>query len=207
MLGCTFEAVGTTDGVTLNSLQGEFVDADELQVASLNDQGITEFTSYYYFTEDGGMVDADGWYNGDFESIGDTVRIPVGSAFWFIAENAKGVTVAGQVHLGEYTHTITDKKSMVCSAFPVAFNPNVNCTWDGFVDADEIQVAKVNEQGITEFTSCYYFTEDGGMVDEDGWYNGDFEKITEPIAAAGQGFWLMLEDPSGHVFKETSPVK
>ena len=43
------------------------------------------------------------------------------------------------------------------------------------------------------------------MVDEDGWYDGNFEKISEPIAIVGQGFWFM---PQGVVtLTEKSPVK
>ena len=210
MLGCAFEQVGQEgEGVLLNSISGKFADYDELQVASIK-SGKLKYTSYYFYTADGGIVDTDGWYNGDFEPIGDSIQIPVGSAFWFISENnkAKDATISGQVHNGSFTHTITDKKMMICSAFPVAFNPNVNCNWVGFEDYDEIQVSSINKNtGKLKYESSYYYTQDGGIVDEDGWYDGDFALIEEPITVAGQGFWLVLGGTSGRSFVEQSPVK
>ena len=212
MLGCAFEQVGVAgEGVLLNDLQGDFEDYDELQVASLNAKGKVAFASYYYYTEIGGMaMEGDGWYNEDFQLVGNTMRIPVGSAFWFIPSSgaAKAVTLAGQVGAGSFPHTIKDKQSMICSAYPVAFNPNVNSTWEGFEDYDEIQVSRVNSKGKIAFTSYYYYTEVGGMAMEgDGWYDEDFQKLTEPICAVGQGFWLILGNPAGHSFVETSPLK
>ena len=58
---------------------------------------------------------------------------------------------------------------------------------------------------MIQFNEYFYFTADVGMVDEDGWYDGNFEKISEPIAIVGQGFWFM---PQGVVtLTEKSPIK
>ena len=212
MLGCAFEQVGQEgEGVLLNDISGAFADNDEMQVASIV-KGKLKYSSYYYLTEDGGMaMEGDGWYDEEFNAVGDVDRIPLGSAFWFISENgkAKSVTVSGEVRSTPFTHTLKDKKSMICSAFPVAFNPNENCTWTGFEDNDEIQVAQINKStGKLKYTSYYYLTEDGGMAMEGtGWYDEEFSLVTKPITVVGQGFWLVLNSTNGRGFVEASPLK
>ena len=205
MLGCAFENLdNAVNGCLLKDLSGDFEDYDELQVASIVNNKL-KYTSYYYYADDGitGYV---GWHNEDFDYVGDTTTIPTGSAFWFISSgSAKAITVSGQVGKQEFTHTLKDKKAMICSAFPIMFNPNENCSWSGFEDYDEIQVSRIVNKKL-KYTSYYYYADDG-ITGNIGWHNEDFDFIEDPICGVGQGFWLILGSASGHGFVETSPIK
>ena len=206
MLGCTFaDVTGTSQGVKLGALVGNFEAYDGIQIAYMQN-GVIEFTQYQYLTEDDGVA-ANGWYDGSWESAADVV-IPRGSAVWFVSSSgtSKDVTSAGEVPSTSMIHpAFAESSNMICSAYPVEFNPNaVSVAWSGLKSYDEIQVSYVNE-GIIEFNQYQWLTEDDG-VDEAAWYDGNWEKVTVPIAAVGQGFWLVLSNPDAVTMAETSPL-
>ena len=208
MLGSSFAGVGTNvDGFTLESLQGNFADEDAIQVSYMDDDGIVQFTTYQYLTVDGFGMDADGWYDGNYELANETM-IPRGSAVWFISSEPKSIQTSGEVATGDTIHAaFTEQYSMICSAYPVAFNPNASSvTWSGLVDEDEIQVAYVDSDGIVQFNVYQYLTVDGFGMDADGWYDGNYELVSEPIAEVGQGFWLILSDFANVTLTEKSPI-
>ena len=211
MLGSTWQAMDsgakTGDGILLQDLKGNFSNEDNLQMAYVDDSGMVQFVNCYYFTVDEGGMDQDGWYNEDYEYVGDSQRIPIGTACWFLsADDSKAITTAGQVYGSNFTHTFDEPVEMVCLAFPVEFNPNA-VSWTGLTNEDNIQVSYVDDSGMVQFINCYYFTVDEGGMDEDAWYNEDYEKIESAITVPGQGFWLMIADPENATLIETSPLK
>lgn len=208
MLGVQFSAIEvSSSGVYIKDIQGDFEEEDELQFAYTDEGGLIQFNIYTYFTADGGMVDEDGWYNGDFEAVGDEL-LPIGGAMWFFTSSgdAKAATMSGQITKDPIVRTFSEANNMICGSFPVAFNPNgKNVSWSGLSEEDEIQVAYTDSDGLIQFTVYTYFTADGGMVDEDGWYDGDFSKVESAIVEVGQGFWLFPQ--STVTLTETSPLK
>lgn len=205
MLGVVFKNVaGNVDGITLADINGEFVSYDEIQVSYMAD-GLINFNVYQYLTVDDG-VDADGWYDGSWESAASVV-IPRGSAVWFVSTSgdAKDVTLAGEVATGSTTHpAFSESSNMICSAYPIAFNPNASTvTWTGLNSYDEIQVSYM-ENGLINFDVYQYLTTDDG-VEVDGWHNGSWELVDAPITAAGQGFWLVVSDFENVTLTEAFP--
>ena len=73
-----------------------------------------------------------------------------------------------------------------------------------FVSYDEIQVSYM-EDGLINFNAYQYLTEEDG-VEKNGWYDGSWEFVEAPIAAAGQGFWLILSDCANVTLTEKSPI-
>jgi len=208
MLGSTFKnANNGTDGVKLSELIGEFAAYDEIQVSYMDEDGYIQFTVYQYLDTDEG-VDADGWYDGAWESAANVV-LPRGSAVWFVSASGTGksVTTSGEVVSTSTTHpAFAEPSNMICSAYPIEFNPNAaTVTWTGLSAYDEIQVSYVDQDGYIQFTVYQYLNTDEG-VDEDGWYDGAWEKVTTPIAGVGQGFWLVLSDFENVTLTEASPI-
>lgn len=206
MLGVTFKNVaGGTDGIKLSELIGDFVSYDEIQVSYM-EEGLINFNAYQYLTEEDG-VEKNGWYDGSWESAAD-YTIPRGSAVWFISASgeAKDVTTAGEVSKGETVHpAFTEASNMICSPYPIAFNPNApTVSWTGLTSYDEIQVSYM-EEGLINFNAYQYLTEEDG-VEKNGWYDGSWEFVEAPIAAAGQGFWLILSDCTNVTLTEKSPI-
>ena len=206
IVGCNFVSTdGVTEGIKFSDIKGEFEDYDNIQVASIVDGKIT-FTDYYYFSKDGGMVSDTGWYADDMVTFVGNETLKLGSAIWFGSGTEKAVTLSGQVYKGDFTHKFTETQEMVCSAFPVAFNPN-KATWVGLQDYDNIQTSSVVDGKIV-FTDYYYFSAEGGMVSTTGWYLEDMETMAGEIAVPGQGFWLTFNgEPSEVSLIETTPLK
>ena len=205
MLGCSFRTMIGDDAMKLSAIQGDFESMDEIQVSYLTDDGFIEFNVYQYLTTDDG-VDANGWYDGSWETAGD-VEIPRGSAVWFSSSTAKNLTSSGEVVKSETIHpAFTESTVMICSAYPIAFNPNADTVaWNGLSSMDEIQVAYMTEDGFIEFNVYQWLTEDDGVA-ETAWYDGSWEKVVDPIAVIGQGFWLSMADCESVTMVETSPL-
>lgn len=229
MLGMSFEGIGDSTGVALKELKGDFEDFDNIQVARVEfneeeDSNELCFTDYFYLAsgDDGGSAPEEtgaGWYLDDMTTPAFDETIPLGSAVWFISSSGspKGITVAGQVRGSAYTHPDFDESmEMVCSAFPVSFNPNA-ADWQGLEDFDNIQVARVEwneEEGSNDlcFTDYFYLasSEDGGSAPEEtgaGWYLDDMTSLVDSgIADPGQGFWLITASPANVKLVEQSPI-
>ena len=67
-------------------------------------------------------------------------------------------------------------------------------------------VSWVADDGIVQFNSYQYLTVDGFGMDADGWYDGNYELVSSPIAQVGQGFWLILSDYANVTLTEKSPI-
>lgn len=77
--------------VKLSDIKFEGVaDADSIQFIDSN--GGTE-KEYFYFTVSGMGVEADGWYDGDMNSV-DKEEIPAGSGVLFSAVNGTSVNIS-----------------------------------------------------------------------------------------------------------------
>ena len=206
MLGVQFNSINDS-GIKFKDITGSFEDEDTIQIAYTDSEGLIQFDEYFYFTADVGMVDKNGWYDGDFKSVTET-SLPRGAAMWFMPSSgvSKDITIAGELSKGNVVRTFAEPNNMICASFPVPFNPNsTDYTWEGLSEEDTIQVAYTDSEGLIQFNEYFYFTADVGMVDEDGWYDGNFERISNPIALVGQGFWFM---PRGTVtLIEKSPVR
>lgn len=209
MVGCQFVNVADgVSGIPLKDLKGEFTDFDLIEIASCDNSGRISISSYTYFTLEGSGFE-DGWYTD--EGPAEDVSIPHGSAVWFTgSDGAKPVTISGQVFNGNegiFTHTINMPTEMVCSAFPVAFNPNdtSRVTWQGLTDFDLIEVGTCDEMGRVSISSYTYFTLEGSGF-EDGWYT-DEGPVDFNIVEAGKGFWLTVGNPGEAKMIETSPLK
>lgn len=88
-----FTAVGNSRpmNVKLSDIKFEGVaDADSIQFIDSN--GGTE-KEYFYFTVAGMGVEADGWYDGDMNSV-DNEEIPAGSGVLFSAVNGSAVNIS-----------------------------------------------------------------------------------------------------------------
>ena len=88
-----FTAVGNSRpmNVKLSDIKFEGVaDADSIQFIDSN--GGTE-KEYFYFTVSGMGVEADGWYDGDMNSV-DKEEIPAGSGVLFSAVNGTSVNIS-----------------------------------------------------------------------------------------------------------------
>ena len=207
MLGSTFKNTTTgADGIKLSELVGDFAAYDEIQVSYMDGDGYIQFNVYQYLDTNEG-VDADGWYDGAWEPA--DILIPRGAAVWFISSSgsAKEVTTAGEVAATSTLHpAFAEQYNMICSAYPVEFNPNAaTVTWTGLNAYDEIQVSYMDGDGYIQFDVYQYLNTDEG-VEENGWYDGAWEKVTTPVAGIGQGFWLILSDYENVTLTEASPI-
>lgn len=209
MIGPCFGEIGKTGlgEVLLEDLKGDFEDEDEIQISFMQGTKV-RFTSYYYYTEDGAWgVDKDGWYEDENTYIGDTVSLKQGQAAWLISKGSS--TQSGEVNGNEIVlNNFSKSWEMVVNPYPVAFNPNSSdIVWDGVQDEDEIQVSYMQGTKV-RFNSYYYYTEDGAWgVDQDAWYIDENTMVEDPIAAAGQGWWLITANPSDVSITFKSPVK
>ena len=204
MVGVSFtECLG---GVrTLDTLNGTFSSGDQIQIPYTLVDGIQyDFITYQYLTLDDDGMD-DGWYDGDWSPVGDTVELPQGSAVWYYSASGSGdVTVSGEVSKLPFAKTFTDPYTMEAVGFPVAFDPNdPKFTWS-MSSGDQIQVPYTLVDGIQyDFVTYQYLTLDNDGMD-DGWYDGDWNLLEGNIADVGQGFWIYA--PNGGSVTEISPV-
>lgn len=207
IFGIQFNGIGSETGLLFKDLKGDFVDGDNIQM-SYCENGKTKLMDYYYLTMDDSYVDEDGWYNKDTDFIGDTEYIPWGKGAWFVAyDEAKSLTMSGEVKKGHKIHTFTDPKTLVTSFYPTPFCPNsANVTWSNQTDSDNIQV-QGNKDGKTILIDYYYLTMDDSYVDEDGWYDKDTELLgpNDSIVGVGEGFWFIPVNVETS-FTEVSPL-
>ena len=188
----------------LEKLNGTFASGDQIQVPYIMPNGVNvDFDVYQYLTEDNdGMPD--GWYDGGWGYVGDTVGLPQGSAVWYYSVNGSGnVTVSGEVSKLPFSKTFSDLYTMEASGFPISFNPNdAKFSWS-MSSGDQIQVPFTMENGVNVNYDVYqYLTEDDdGMPN--GWYDGGWGEISH-IADVGQGFWVYA--PNGGSVTEISPI-
>lgn len=108
------------------------------------------------------------------------------------------MTTAGEVTKAPSVHTFTESSALIASAFPTAFCPNSeNVSW-GVTDGAQLQTAYTDEDGLTQMHINWYFGE---------WMDEDYNTLgaEDPIANAGTGFWIILNDAS-ETFSEVSPI-
>ena len=185
----------------LDKLTGTFSSGDEIQIPYTTMNGF-DFVTYQYLTMDDDGMD-DGWYDGDWSPVGDTVQLPQGNAVWYYSASGSGdVLVSGEVSKLPFTKTFSDPYTMTASGFPIAFNPNATKFSWGMSSGDEIQVPYTTANGF-DFVTYQYLTMDNDGMD-DGWYDGDWNLLASNIADVGQGFWVYA--PNGGLMTELSPV-
>ena len=200
IVGASFTAVDGTGFVPFSALtspQGLVTD-DQIQKAYTDGNGLTQLKTFVYDEDDGWLDTEEG-----YEPCGDTEGLDLGTSVWFVsAGGAKSITTSGAVKSGTKTHTFTEKSVLCSSAFPVDFCPNsANVSW-GIETDDQIQVAYTDDNHITQLRTYVYDEDDGWLDAEDGYRTLD---ANEPLVAAGQGFWLILQDAAS-TFTEVSPI-
>ena len=209
IIGISFNEVGTEKGILFNDLKGDFPEEDtSIQVSETNAKGKTILKDYYY-SKNGSYMDDDGWYNDGWDYIGDTEYLKWGQGAWLLTSEPVDVTTAGEVKKGHKIHTFTDPKTLVAGYYPVPFCPNSkNVTWTGMTGEDEsIQVFRTNAKGKT-ILEDYYYSLDGSMMDDDGWYTSGWDLLAEDdaIAGVGEGFWFIPGNFETAAITEVSPL-
>ena len=197
-IGASFEGVGTSSFISLNSLTSPdgIDDGDQIQIAHCDENGTPFMKDYEYW-------DGDGWVDLETsEPVGDEVGFELGHAAWFISSSPKSITTAGQVKNVPHIHTFTEPWTIVCGAFPVDFCPNgQNISW-GCLDGDQIQVAHCDENGTPYMKDYEYW-------DGDGWVDLETSETLDAdfaLVAAGKGFWFITASPEDSSFTEVSPL-
>jgi len=185
----------------------------------------TEYTIYYYYTDDSHLYD--GWYDmGGAEYFDDCAENADGlEAGWNAWYQSKGVvaptvTMSGAI-APEDDVSITilgGGYSLISNPFPVNFQPNdANAVdWgditggETFEEGDNIRIWNPT---TTEYTIYYYYTDETHLYD--GWYDmGGAEYFedcegNENGIAAGEVFWYQSKALPGtsHKIKFLNPTK
>jgi len=211
MFGMNFQGLGTNGpSLTLSGLNPDpnigFADLDTIETGLADENGVVQFTSYFYMGADIAPADA-GWYESDYSTYAGNQAIPLGSSIWVQLASAQNVLVAGQVSASSVTQNfVANALTMSSSAFPVAFNPNdSSCTWSGVQDLDQIQVGVPDQNGVVQFTTYFYMGLDiaPGAA---GWYESDYSTyVSSPIVPVNGGFWVLTQGTASLV--QTSPIK
>ena len=209
MFSIPFTAVGG-ESLTLDSINAEFAEDDEIQVSWMDDDGYIQFDSFFYKNALGAIYPQDGWYDSSDEYAGDSFTLTPGLAVWLITEQSEveSVTVSGEVGAVAKTQGPFEYEySMIASAFPVPFNPNAeSVTWVGIQEDDEIQVPWMDDDGYIQFTSYFFKNQLGAIYPQDGWYDDSDTFAEDAITGVGQGFWLITQSPDEVTLTEASPL-
>ena len=209
MFSIPFTAVGG-ESLTLDSINAEIAEDDEIQVSWMDDDGYIQFDSFFYKNALGAIYPQDGWYDSSDEYAGDSFTLTPGLAVWLITEQSEveSVTVSGEVGAVAKTQGPFEYEySMIASAFPVPFNPNAeSVTWVGIQEDDEIQVPWMDDDGYIQFTSYFFKNQLGAIYPQDGWYDDSDTFAEDAITGVGQGFWLITQSPDEVTLTEASPL-
>lgn len=142
---------------------------------------------FVYLTEEDG-VEADGWYNDDWETPAVKV-FARGEGFMFnSAYEDAAITIAGQVMLGQVEQPLAQYYQLkgnfrpvdmpISDITPVAEGESVGS------GAFDLQTLDAFGGMVEQFV---YLTEDDG-VEADGWYNDDWETPANRVFVPGEGF-------------------
>ena len=177
------------------------------------------YESYYYIDEadDGDGNYVEGWSDGEGYLTDETLT--PGTGVWFLGgtTDAASLSVAGAVPEQKDLTVVSEYATgykMICNPFPYAtklndltwfkkdgVTPLPVATYDDLLDdtAPRIKVWIPNASGSGRYESYYYIDEaddgDGNYVE--GWSDGEGYLQTEPVAQAGDGFWLVLTPETG----------
>ena len=190
MLTPSFNAISGDYSIQDILPSGDVVLGEGETTLQILDADGTTNEAYTWYTEEGSfyMVDEPGWYNSDYEKVDKKFN----SATAFIVQNDNGeftVQFAGQVEF--------ETKPVDCV---IGYTSIGNCTpvtkdIQQYIPAGDVVVGEgettlqVLEYDGTTNEAYTWYTEEGSfyMVDEPGWYNSDYEKVTRPFAA-GEAF-------------------
>ena len=214
MIGIQFTETGSTDGIAINSIKGDFTaglssgEADNLYVWD----SVNGYTTYFYYRGEDPDPNYDyKWYDVNNDAEPTTDKIAPGQAMWYVRlGTAMDVTFAGEVLGSDKALPVkADAMTMFCSPYPTAVsiqNINVANPTAGLSsgEADNLYVWDATNGYTTYF---YYRGEDPDPNYDYKWYdvNNDAEPTTDTLVP-GQAAWYVRLGAATTISFE-SPVK
>ena len=214
MMGIQFTDTGSTTGVSINSIKGDFTaglsagEADNLIVWD----AVNGYTTYFFYAGEEPDPDYDNkWYdqNNDAEPTED--KIAPGQAAWFVRlGTATDVTFAGEVlSIDKVIPVKANGMTMFCCPYPEATaiqqidvaNPTAGLSAG---EADNLIVW----DAVNGYTTYFFYAGEEPDPDYDNkWYdqNNDAEPTTDTMAP-GQAAWYVRLGAATTISYE-SPVK
>ena len=214
MIGIQFTDTGSTDGISINSIKGDFTgglstgDSDNLYVWD----AVNGYTTYFYYIgEDPDPAYDNKWYEAGNEDEPTENKIAPGQAMWYVRlGTATDVTFAGEVLGSDKTIPVkANDMTMFCSPYPTAVsiqdlgvaNPTGGLSTG---DSDNLFVWDAVNGYTTYF---YYIGEDPDPAYDNKWYEaGNEEEPTENTIVPGQAAWYVRLGTATTISFE-SPVK
>ena len=214
MIGIQFTDTGSTDGISINSIKGDFTaglsmgEADNLYVWD----AVNGYTTYYFYVgEDPDPAYDYKWYEAGNEEEPTENKIAPGQAMWYVRlGTATDVTFAGEVLGSDKSIPVkADDMTMFCSPYPTATsiqsigvaNPTAGLSMG---EADNLYVWDATK-GYT--TYYFYVGEDPDPAYDYKWYEaGNEEEPTADTIAPGQAAWYVRLGNATTISFE-SPVK
>ena len=214
MIGIQFTDTGSTDGISINSIKGDFTaglssgEADNLYVWDAT-KGYTVY--FFYRGEDPDPAYDYKWYDLENDAEPTTDKIAPGQAMWFVRlGTATDVTFSGEVLGSDKAIPVkANDMTMFCSPYPTAVaiqdinvaNPTAGLSSG---EADNLYVWSA-AKGYTVY--FYYRGEEPDAAYDYKWYDleNDAEPTTDEIIP-GQATWYVRLGNATTISFE-SPVK
>lgn len=202
----TFDGVATT-GINIQDIKPvcEGLESGDFTIQLYNQYGLIEAAYIYCFGEDIDM-EVDGWYNEDFDTLIDKT-FAVGEAFNVLCAREDGsLQYAGQVLTNQVVVPARKNLSAQGNFRPTAVNIQdiIPSVADGYeLESGDFTIQLYNQYGLIEAAYIYCFGEDIDMED-DGWYNEDFDTLIEKTFEPGEGFNLLAAKPGSLTFPALS---
>ena len=199
MIGIQFTDTGSTDGISINGIKGDFTagptsgEADNLMVWDAT----TGYTAYYYYVgEEPDPAYDYKWYEVGNEDEPTENKIAPGQAAWYVRLGvATDVTFAGEVLGSDKAIPVkANGMTLFCSPYPTATsiqgiavaNPTAGPTSG---EADNLMVW----DATTGYTAYYYYVgEEPDPTYDNKWYEvGNEDEPTANTIAPGQAAWYV----------------
>ena len=214
MIGIQFTETGSTDGIAINGIKGDFTagptqgEADNLYVWD----AVNGYSFYFYYVGEEPDADYDyKWYDANNDAEPTTDKIAPGQAMWYVRlGTAMDVTFAGEVLGTDKAIPVkANSMTMFCSPYPTitaiqnigVANPTAGPTQG---EADNLYVWDATNGYSFYF---YYVGEEPDAEYDYKWYdaNNDAEPTSDTIAP-GQAAWYVRIGAATTISFE-SPVK
>ena len=214
MIGIQFTDTGSTDGIAINGIKGDFTagptsgEADNLMVWD----AVNGYTFYYYFAGEEPDPDYDyKWYEQGNDELPTENKIAPGQAMWYVRlGTAMDITFAGEVLGSDKAIPVkANDMTMFCCPYPTVTsiqniavaNPTAGPTSG---EADNLMVW----DATNGYIFYYYFAGEEPDPDSDNkWYEqGNDELPTENTIAPAQAAWYVRQGAATTISFE-SPVK
>ena len=214
MIGIQFTDTGSTDGISINSIKGDFTagptsgEADNLMVWD----AVNGYTFYYYYVgEEPDPAYDYKWYEMGNEDEPTENKIAPGQAAWYVRlGTAMDVTFAGEVLGSDKAIPVkANGMTLFCCPYPVATsiqnidvaNPTAGPTSG---EADNLMVWDATNGYIFYY---YYVGEEPDAAYDYKWYEmGNEDEPTANTIAPGQAVWYVRLGTATTISFE-SPVK